>query len=172
MPSKLLTPRQHEILQLIADGLTSAEIAERLHRSVRTVESHRFEIGQRLGARNTPELLRKARLAGLLTESQRSEYDGTAPRTDSQALENMLLSLSAVAKSAETGASLLQNLCSRMVDAFGVQAAVISRVTERGSVEALASWPDSGTFPSSEWDLESSPCSRLPIERNRDDSCP
>ena len=44
-----LTPRQREIVELVADGLSNVEIAERLYISRRTVESHLEHVKQRLG---------------------------------------------------------------------------------------------------------------------------
>src|SRR5205823_4147441 len=48
-PFEMLTPRQREVLQLIAEGLTTKEIASRLDLSMKTVETHRTELMQRLG---------------------------------------------------------------------------------------------------------------------------
>jgi len=56
-----LTPRQREILGLIAVGHTSAEIAELLHLSKRTVETHRAQLAIRLGAHSRADLVRSAR---------------------------------------------------------------------------------------------------------------
>lgn len=155
----LLTPRQHEILRFISEGLTSAEIAKRLHRSVRTVESHRLKIGQRLGAKSPTELLIKARQAGLLPAEDNRVFPEKA--AGFQSLENILMTLGHAARSAEDGIRLLQNICSQMGAAFGVRAAVISRVTEHGTVQSVASWSACGQLTPAEWDLKSSPCSRL-----------
>lgn len=46
-----LTPKHREVLQLIANGLQSKEIARKLSMSQRTVETHRREIRFRLGTR-------------------------------------------------------------------------------------------------------------------------
>src|SRR5687768_8246530 len=48
MPYEQLTSRQREVLQLIAEGYTTKDIAQRLNLSVRTVETHRTELMQRL----------------------------------------------------------------------------------------------------------------------------
>jgi two-component system response regulator NreC len=56
-----LTPRESEILGLIALGYTNPEIAERLVVSVRTVETHRSGIQRKLGTSNRAELVRFAR---------------------------------------------------------------------------------------------------------------
>lgn len=60
-----LSVRELEVLVLIGEGLSYAEIAERLHRSVRTVERHRDRLGQKLGAHNRVQLARFAIRAGL-----------------------------------------------------------------------------------------------------------
>ena len=60
-----LTPRQREVLQLIAEGKTMKEIAEALHISVRTVEFHKNSIVQELGLRTTAELTRYALHRGI-----------------------------------------------------------------------------------------------------------
>lgn len=51
-----LTEREREVIQLAATGLTSAEIAEQLYISHRTVETHRARAMQKLGLRNEVEL--------------------------------------------------------------------------------------------------------------------
>lgn len=53
-----LTKREREVLQLIAEGLTSAEIGERLHISPRTVDKHRENLKGKLELRNSVELTR------------------------------------------------------------------------------------------------------------------
>jgi len=55
-----LSPRETDILRLIALGLTSAEISGRLHLSRRTVESHRRRIHHKLGLGKRSELVRYA----------------------------------------------------------------------------------------------------------------
>jgi two-component system response regulator NreC len=55
-----LTEREAEVLRLIALGHTSGEIAESLSLSVRTIESHRKHIQQKLGLSTRPELVRYA----------------------------------------------------------------------------------------------------------------
>jgi two-component system, NarL family, response regulator NreC len=65
-PGGELSEREVEVLALIASGLTSAEIATRLFVSVRTIETHRAHIHQKLNLRTRAELVRVARDAGLL----------------------------------------------------------------------------------------------------------
>ena len=60
-----LTAREREVLGYVAKAFRNKEIAERLHLSVRTVESHRSSIMDKLGVSNSAELVRLAvRLAG------------------------------------------------------------------------------------------------------------
>jgi DNA-binding NarL/FixJ family response regulator len=68
-PLQRLTEREFEVLQLIAQGLTSAQIAKRINRSIKSVEAYRTAIRAKLGAKSTVDL---ARLA--------LEYFPTAPR--------------------------------------------------------------------------------------------
>lgn len=64
-----LTPRQKEILRLVAQGLTNREVAHQLKISVRTVEVHRFNLMRRLNVRNVAQLLRQALLLRLLPKA-------------------------------------------------------------------------------------------------------
>lgn len=59
-PQRRLTPRQREILQLIAEGMTSREIAEELKIHIKTVESHRMHLMKRLGIHDVAGLVRYA----------------------------------------------------------------------------------------------------------------
>ncbi len=61
-----LTPRQRQILQLVVEGLGTRQIAERLYLSVKTVESHRIQMMQRLGIFDVPGLVRFAIRNGLV----------------------------------------------------------------------------------------------------------
>jgi len=56
----VLTPRQREVLQLVAEGRTMKEVAAILHISPRTAESHKYEIMQALGVQTTAELVQYA----------------------------------------------------------------------------------------------------------------
>jgi DNA-binding NarL/FixJ family response regulator len=62
-----LTPRQREILQLIAEGKANKEIAADLNLSVKTVEAHRAQLMDRLGIHDVAGLVRLAIRAGLVT---------------------------------------------------------------------------------------------------------
>ena len=66
-PLDLLTSRQREILQLVAEGRTTKEIAFTLNISAKTVETHRAQIMERLDVHDVPGLVRFAIRAGLIT---------------------------------------------------------------------------------------------------------
>ncbi len=56
-PVDRLTDRELEVVQLIGRGLSSREIAESLHLSVKTIESHRAHVKEKLSLRNATELV-------------------------------------------------------------------------------------------------------------------
>jgi len=61
-----LTPRQREILQLIAEGNTTRQIGKKLGVSVKTVETHRAHVMERLEIHDVPGLVRYAIRTGLI----------------------------------------------------------------------------------------------------------
>jgi DNA-binding NarL/FixJ family response regulator len=61
-----LTPREQEVMRLLAEGLSTKEIAERLFISPKTVENHRANIMNKLGLHSTIELVRYAARLGLI----------------------------------------------------------------------------------------------------------
>jgi DNA-binding NarL/FixJ family response regulator len=63
----LLAPRQREVLQMIAEGRTTREMAERLHLSEKTVEMYRAQIKERLDIYDTAGLTRYAVRVGLIS---------------------------------------------------------------------------------------------------------
>jgi DNA-binding NarL/FixJ family response regulator len=62
-----LTPRQREVLQLIAEGHGTKEIAARLNLSAKTVETHRAQLMERLGIRDVAGLVRYAIRSGIVS---------------------------------------------------------------------------------------------------------
>ena len=64
--SAALSPREAEVLRLIALGSTNRGIAEQLSLSVRTVETHRAHVQQKLGLEGRSELTRYALEHGLI----------------------------------------------------------------------------------------------------------
>jgi RNA polymerase sigma factor (sigma-70 family) len=63
----LLTPREREILQLVAEGKSSKEIASTLNLSVYTVETHRANIMEKLKLKSLPELILYAVRKGIIS---------------------------------------------------------------------------------------------------------
>jgi DNA-binding NarL/FixJ family response regulator len=66
-PLEQLTSRQREILQLIAEGKNTKEIAAELDISIKTVESHRLQLMDRLNIHDVPGLVRYAIRSGLVS---------------------------------------------------------------------------------------------------------
>ena len=66
-PFEMLTPREREVLQLIAEGHTNKQIAKQLFISVKTVETHRLHIMQKLDLHDVASLTRYALTHGLVT---------------------------------------------------------------------------------------------------------
>jgi DNA-binding NarL/FixJ family response regulator len=65
-PLELLTPRQREVLQLVAEGRTTKQIAMSLKVTVKTVETHRASLMERLGIYEVAGLVRFAIRTGLV----------------------------------------------------------------------------------------------------------
>ena len=63
---ELLTQRENQILQLLAKGLTNKEIADKIFLSIRTVETHRMHIMQKLNVDNFAELVKYAISKGII----------------------------------------------------------------------------------------------------------
>ena len=63
---ELLTNREREILQLLAEGRTNKEVANMLNLSLYTVETHRAHILQKLNLHSVPELILYAVRKGII----------------------------------------------------------------------------------------------------------
>jgi DNA-binding NarL/FixJ family response regulator len=63
----LLSPREREVLQLIAEGKTTNQTAEQLHISIKTVETHRAQLMAKLKVKGVAELTKYAIREGLTT---------------------------------------------------------------------------------------------------------
>jgi DNA-binding NarL/FixJ family response regulator len=61
----VLTPREREVLQLMAEGKSTKQIADRLHVSIKTIETHRQQIMTKLGIHSVAELTKYAVREGL-----------------------------------------------------------------------------------------------------------
>jgi two-component system response regulator NreC len=71
-PSKaksLLSNRENEILQLLAQGFTNKQIAEQIHVSTKTVESYRLRLGEKLGLRTRSDFTHYAFKMGILNSN-------------------------------------------------------------------------------------------------------
>ena len=66
-PSGQLTPRQREVLQLVAEGYSTKEIARRLSLSVKTVDTHRTQLMKQLDIHEVAGLVRYALRTGLIS---------------------------------------------------------------------------------------------------------
>ncbi len=66
-PTVELTPRQRQVLQLLAEGKSAKEIGALLEISARTVETHKYKMMDDLGVKTTPELVRHAIKLGLVS---------------------------------------------------------------------------------------------------------
>ena len=75
-PSTQLTPRQHEVLRLIAEGNCNKEIATHMGISIKTVEKHRQELMTRLNIHTIAGLTRYALAKGFVSsDTPRTEYE-------------------------------------------------------------------------------------------------
>ncbi len=61
-----ITPREKEVIKLLAQGLTTNQIGKRLNISLTTVITHRNNLRIKLKCRNSPELIYRASQFGLL----------------------------------------------------------------------------------------------------------
>jgi len=89
-PSQELTERQIEVLRLLCNGFTSAEIAEVLHLSNRTVKFHKAELYNNLKIRNENELIRVALYLGFIKVDELDFYGGRyelTPKPDKKNLK-------------------------------------------------------------------------------------
>lgn len=75
-PVPPLSPRERQVLELLAHGHTNREVADRLSLSVKTVETHRARLSDKLGLHSRADLVRLAIELGLL----RASSDPSPPR--------------------------------------------------------------------------------------------
>ena len=78
-PVKILSDRELQVLTLVARGYTSAEIAKQIFVGVKTIETYRSRLAEKLGLRTRRDVIRFAVQMGLLTpEALESEPGGSA----------------------------------------------------------------------------------------------
>lgn len=131
-----LTPREREILVHIGEGKSLPEIAQSLHRSLKTIESHRLSLGRKLNASNRVELAKIAIAAGLITVGQQPgvSADGTGAQ---QELAWLFTISDALRDPAPSG--FIDALCSALTRVLGVRyAAVCMPSLDPGSTERCA----------------------------------
>ena len=123
-----LTKREREVLKHIGQGLSLPEIAEKLYRSQKTIESHRLSLGRKLGMSNRVELARFAIQAGLAplpdspTDGKEQEIQGHLRKnldTQRDALQALRTIESGVAN--VTGHAYLHRLTELLCDALPVR---------------------------------------------------
>lgn len=76
-PLTRLSPRQLEVLRMVAEGRSTRDIAERLSLSMKTVESHRGAVMKRLELHNVADLVRYAVYTGMVSADVRGTPRGT-----------------------------------------------------------------------------------------------
>ena len=69
-PTVTLSPRQREVLQLVAEGKSNKEIASVINVTVKTIEFHKARISKELGVRTTAELTKQAITLGLIAQPE------------------------------------------------------------------------------------------------------
>ena len=123
-----LTPREREILTLIAEGNSLAEIAQKLSRSLKTIESHRLSIGRKLKAGNRVELAKIAIAHGLVA----LEADEIGSTNGSASLTQRWITEINSAIQQATGRELLERFCKAASQLPGIDIAAIC-TSEDGS---------------------------------------
>jgi DNA-binding NarL/FixJ family response regulator len=73
LPLRKLSSRQHQVLQLLAAGLSAGEIARQLGLSVKTVETHRAQVMHRTGIHDLAGLVRYAVRVGIVSAAEGSD---------------------------------------------------------------------------------------------------
>lgn len=142
-----LTPREREVLILIGQGLSIPKIAERLYRSVKTVESHRLSLGRKLNVSNRVELTRLAIQGGLITLPGQAAADEQEVHKEllgeaaSGAPGHIIRALDA-ATAKTTGEAFFRSLVDQLGPALGARLAYVARMVDEDpdQVEVIAVW--------------------------------
>lgn len=82
-PRHILSTRERQVLELVADGHTNQEVADRLFLSVKTVETHRSRLMRKLGLTTRADLIRYARESGGQAADVPSLAGGSEPEPPS-----------------------------------------------------------------------------------------
>lgn len=130
-----LTNREREVLGLIGQGLSLAEIADRLYRSQKTIQTHRLSLGRKLGASNRVELARFAIQAGLAPLDSPVTDGHSTPGDDALIHDsNAWRAFQAIAHDVDHagGPRYFRLLAESIVRRLGVATAGISELVENG----------------------------------------
>jgi len=144
-PLDALTPREREVLTLVAQGLSLPEIAEKLHRSLKTIETHRLSLGRKLKASNRVELTRIAIAAGLAPIEPSAEdtlaesAKNAAARRDLEGRARALQCFQQINDEvfSATGPTFLRRLVLSLTRVLGVRSATICLLDFNESEQAL-----------------------------------
>jgi two-component system response regulator NreC len=79
-PANLLSDRELQVLKLVARGYTSAEIAKQIFVGVKTIETYRSRLAEKLGLRTRSDVVRFAVQMGLLTPETLESEPGSSPQ--------------------------------------------------------------------------------------------
>ncbi|MCK4873603.1 MAG: PAS domain S-box protein, partial [Phycisphaerales bacterium] len=141
-----LTRRETEVLALIGKGLAVPEIAEHLHRSVRTIQAHRYSLGRKLGVRNSVALARIAVETGLAPVDNITDHVQADLRREIAERTRAQAALSAIetGTATVTGEDFSRSLARHLSSALGMKAALIavSLDESRALFRTIAFWVD------------------------------
>jgi DNA-binding NarL/FixJ family response regulator len=82
-PLRRLSRRQRQVLQMLATGCSTREIARRLRLSVKTVETHRAQVMHRTGIHDLAGLVRYAVRVGIISSGQGSDWESPSDAPNS-----------------------------------------------------------------------------------------
>ena len=148
-----LTKREREVLGLIGQGLSVTEIAQRLHRAEKTVETHRSSLGRKLGVANRVELARIAIQAGLAPLPGRMTDDGrTTNRRLREEVSRGELAQRALFEiesgtAASTGDEFFRSLTRHLASALDMKYALVAEIVDDPPLTAktIAVWFGDGS---------------------------
>lgn len=160
-----LTPRELEVLDLIANGLSTADIANRLHRSQKTIKTHRLALGRKLGVTNRVELARIAIETGLsqlpgITSGETHKLNSLLKEEAERRnhLEKVLHEINQTTDAA-SGEAFFQTLAKHLATAIGAKIALVGRMSEEGKViQTIATWIDTGPGENFAFSIAGTPC--------------
>lgn len=146
------TRAQLEVLELMAAGLPIAEIAQRIHRSVRTVESHRYQLGKKLGARSQLDLVARARRLGFIRDGSATPAHDIVDEPIGWA-ESMLRLESSIACN-DPGRPAMEAGFARLGLHLQACAVFYSRNIMADQMHIIACWSRSGSLRGVQWTCE------------------